>query len=1242
MAVDQDRRLRAAGWDSMEAEIHQQRGSEAMRSDLMRSNRAGGDRMSSDRMNPDRTSDRIRLPARVPARGAAPAGRRRPSRYWHAVELFLSAPLRALRHRWMRRAGICLGSIAALIVLAAAGLWMLLASGPVSLDMVTPWIADAVAGNLGKGYHVDIGGTVLEYDEQGRPAMRIRSITVRDQDGTLIAHAPKAEVGLSNLLSGRPRARSLNLVGAELAVRIEADGKITMSTGADQPPVVVGSAPPAAAESRSNSAPLGGAADMLTGTAGGNGVGDAHGLQDSLMAFLAWVDSLRTFGLDGGELTEVGLKSGNLVVDDRRNGQQSRFENIHLILTRPYAGALDFELGSEDPSHPWLILASIKPGPDGARTIDLETRRVLLKDLLLAARIDGGQIDTDIPLSARIRGEFGPDGHPHRASGRIELGAGSFVDTGDPAAKIAIDRAEMHFFWNASDRLLSLPFEVYSGATALKLSVQAEAPLEPGGAWTFNLNNTSPAVLAPASPGEEPLVLSRLVFQGRLDQAAQRFEVNRAEAAGRGVGIVLTGSLDYSTPDPRLKLRLTTRKLPLAAFKALWPPLITPPVREWIVERSSGGMIEEGEITTDAPISTLRSGGPPVADDGLSIVIHTTGVTLQPFDNLPAQIRDADLVSRTRGQNVVVTLAHGTIQMQSGRKLAMSNGVFEVADTSVKSPPAKVRTKIEGPMAAAAELLSADRLRDSVGLTLDPATTRGNVAAVVNLGLPLAGEVKSSTLTYAIAADITNFSADHLVMSQKVEAQTLHVAASDQGYQLKGDMRVGGAPVSMELHRGPDEPDSELHLTGTLDDAARARFGLDANGAITGPVGIKINGRLALSSADSRLIVEADFTHAKVDNLLPGWTKASKTPAKAAFTYIGRNRPARIEDIAFDGNGASIRGSVEFNQNGDFVSGTFPAFGLAEGDKTSLQLERTPDNVYKITVRGDTFDGRNFIKAAMSGSADPRQRRTPIDIDVDAKVGIVAGCMGEMLRNLDLHVIRRNDTIRSFTASGQFAGDGALQGQLRGKPGGAQTLYVESSDAGALFRFSNTYSRMFGGQMWIAIDPPAHDGTKKEGFVVVRDFTIRGEAALDSMVARAPNGTSFGMPFSQMRVDFTRQPGKMTIQRGLVKGPLVGGTVEGVMDYAANEVRLHGTFVPAYAVNTAFAEVPFVGTFLLGGDKGMIGSVNYEVTGNPGAPVLHVNPLSIVTPGFTREILGALSNLPNDHPEGPNWDNAPR
>ena len=1122
--------------------------------------------------------------------------------------------------RRMRWFGIGVAAVTAIFVLVAGGLWLLLASGPISFDIATPWLAAAVAENFGNQFRVDIGGTVLERDEHGRTAMRIRSITVRDHDGAVVASAPKAEVGFStrSLLNGRLRAERLNLVGAELAIRVEADGKITVSTGADQRPLATAPAL-SAGEPRSLAA---------VSANNDNAAESSRSLQEGFAAFLAWVDSLGAFGLDGGDLTEVGLKSGNLVVDDRRNGRHSRFENIHLSVTRPRAGALDFELGSEDATRPWLLIASIKPDSDGVRKVDLEARKLLIKDVLLAMRVDGGQIETDAQISAMLRAEFAQDGTPQFASGRILVGPGSFVDVGDPEAMITIDRAEMQLDWNAARRILAMPFQVVSGATRINFMAQAEAPPDFNGSWGVNLSSSS-VVLAPTSPNEEPLVLNRILVRSRIDPVARRLNIDQAEVAGKGVGVAMSGNLDYSGSDPRLNIGMAARKLPLAAFKQMWPAFVTPAVRNWIIERVSGGVIEQGEIAANAPISTLRSGGPPVPDDGLSIQIHASGAVVRPFDNLP-EIRDADLVTRVKGRAATVTLGRGVIEMPSGaRRLTVANGVFEVPDTSVKKPPAKVRARVEGPVAAAAELLNMDRLKEAAGVPIDPATSRGNVLATVNLALPLNTEVKASSLTYSIGADIVNFSADRFLMSHKVEAQTLRASANNQGYQVKGDMRIGSAPASVELRRGAGEPDAEVRLTGTLDDAARARFGLDPNGAIVGPIPIKVAGRVAFGDSDSRLSVEADFTQAKLDNLFSGWTKVQNRPARATFTYVGRNKPIRLDDFAFEGGGASIRGSVEFDQNGDFAAGTFPVFGLSDGDKANLRLERTPDNLYKVTVRGDTVDGRNFVKAVMSGSVEPKQRRPAIDIDIDAKVGAVAGFKGEVLRNLDAHLTRRGGAIRNLAVAARFAGEGTLQGELRGRPGEQQTVYIESTDAGALFRFTDTYSRMVGGQVWIAMDPPTHDGVKQDGLLNVREFAVRGETALDGVAAGAPNGTGGGVQFSRMRVQFTKQPGKMLIHEGRVTGPMVGGTIDGVMDYAANELHLRGTFVPLYGLNAAFGDIPIVG-FFLGGKEGLIGSMTYEVIGTPGAPVLRVNPISAVAPGFVRKFLEFPSSLPND------------
>jgi hypothetical protein len=110
-----------------------------------------------------------------------------------------------------------------------------------------------------------------------------------------------------------------------------------------------------------------------------------------------------------------------------------------------------------------------------------------------------------------------------------------------------------------------------------------------------------------------------------------------------------------------------------------------------------------------------------------------------------------------------------------------------------------------------------------------------------------------------------------------------------------------------------------------------------------------------------------------------------------------------------------------------------------------------------------------------------------------------------------------------------------------------------------------------------------------------------------------------GIEFSRMRVDFTRTSGKLTIRDGLVRGPAVGATIEGVLDYQHDAVRLRGTFVPLYGLNNMFGQLPIIGIFLGGSNEGLLG-ITYEVVGTPTAPVLRVNPLSAVAPGLLRKL----------------------
>jgi hypothetical protein len=338
----------------------------------------------------------------------------------------------------------------------------------------------------------------------------------------------------------------------------------------------------------------------------------------------------------------------------------------------------------------------------------------------------------------------------------------------------------------------------------------------------------------------------------------------------------------------------------------------------------------------------------------------------------------------------------------------------------------------------------------------------------------------------------------------------------------------------------------------------------------------------------------------------------------------------RIDDIAVVDGGVSVKGSVEVDGSGELVAASFPVFGMSSDDKASLKAERLPDGTLKVTMRGDVYDGRTFIKSVMSGAnADTKQQRRAInDLDLDVKIAAVAGFHGEALRGLDLRMQKRAGLIKTFALNAKHGVDAALLGDMRGRTGGRQVLYFESSDAGALLRFTDTYPRMVGGQMWAAMDPPTPNQTPQEGLLNIRDFVVRGEPALDKVVGGA-GMQSAGVDFSRMRVEFIRSPGRFTVRDAVVRGPAIGATMDGMIDYAANDVRLRGTFVPLFGLNNMFGQIPIVGLFLGGDKEGLVG-ITFEVVGPPGAPTLRVNPMSALAPGLVRKVFEFPSSVPGE------------
>jgi hypothetical protein len=1121
--------------------------------------------------------------------------------------------------RWRRLSAILLvggGVVAAGFV----ALWWRLGSGPIDFDVATPWLAAAIEENFGNNHRIAVGGTQLERDASGRTALRIRDIVVRDAHGEIVASAPKAEVSFSGtgLVTGRVRAKRLSLVGAEMQVRIEPDSRVTVFAGTNRQPFVTASAVEPALRAGASPDTLGRERLAPVSSASRNAVPD-------LAALLAWIDSLGATGLDGRDLSELGLKNGNLTLFDQRNGKQWEFHDINLSLTRPSSGVVALTISSEAGDRPWLLRAVVSRGEGGARDVEIETERLSAKDLLLALRIGDGQYEPNIPVSARVRASIGADGIPRMIRGRILLDKGFVQDADDPLSRIDIDRADIELQWDTARQALVAPFQVFSGGNRLTLLAQLMPPREGNAAWTLTVTGGT-AVLAASSNDPDKLVLNRIQVGLRIDPDKQRIDVEQGEIGNGDLGLAISGGLDYSSGEARLALGVAGTRMSVAAMKRLWPSFISPKVHAWVSENILSGTVERVVIATNAPIATLKTVGPPIPDDGLAIEVSGNGAEIQPVHGLPP-IRDADVRVRITGRTASVNIGRGNVEISPGRRLAISNGLLEVPDHYMQTPMSRVRFRVDGSVAAAAELLSLERLRDHAGSPIDPSTSRGTLAAHVTMSMPLKPDLPPGSAQYAMNLELANFAVERLVMGQKVEAAALRVHADNQGYALRGDVKIGGIPALLEYRKQRDQSEAEVRVAATLDEGGRARLGFNLAGYVSGPVPVRINGRVPITDGDSRYSVEADLSQARIDRLLPGWVKPAGRQARMTFIATSRPQSMRLDDLAIEGQGLSVKGMVETDGSGEVVAANLTNFTLSDGDRATLRAERGPDGALKVTVRGEVYDGRNFIKSTMSG-ASPAQAKNakPMDIDIDVKVGTVAGFHGETLRNVDLRMSRRNGTIMSFSLSGRLGRDTPLHGDLRGRAGGRNVIFVETKDAGALFRFSDIYPKIHGGEMWVAMDPPTTATTApQDGILNIRDFTVRGEATLDRVASGNADVTSSttasnpGVEFSRMRVEFARTHGRFTIREAIVRGPMIGATADGYIDYLREEVRMRGTFVPFFGLNNMFGQIPVFGLFLGGGsNEGLVG-LTYEVVGRPGSPVLRVNPISVVAPGLIRK-----------------------
>ena len=1142
------------------------------------------------------------------------------------------------RRTRIRRAVLALAtlviSLVVLTSLIGAYALLRLRQGAIALDL-RPQIMSALNSRVGSAYRFDVGATSVGLTDSG-PALSLDRLSITDKAARPIVTAPQAAVAVNlfDLLVGKVSPTRLDIHDVDIRLLILPDGQVAVSAGSDDKAAVplarafAVPGTPATIIPESGGAPT--ALPPLSPAAAPPPVPANAALQALSAAMRTLVDAATASDGPLNALQRVNV-TGRIVLDDRTRGAKTTFEHAVLGFDREVDGAAVLTVAADGPAGRWSLEARARALADGARSLSVTAANLSLDEITLAGGLHDLGFDFDMPVSAKVDVALGTDGAIDRVGGTFDLGAGYFKLDDPDHEPMLIDSIAGAFHLDRTSQGLAIDRTVLKAAgTSFTTTGHVDFAKTADDPWAIRLDSSG--VFGAERPGEKPIPVSNATLVLHLFPTTHRIVVDRVRVTGPDIDFD-DSALIRTDGGVKIHNTATVRHMPADILVRLWPSFVAAEARAWLLVNLKGGTIESGAATADLDGDDLKlmHVDQPVADDHVRVSFDASNLAMNVMSGLPP-LTALDASGVVTGHTFDLTVRHGELEASPGRKLTLADGDFRIPDNQPTPMPGLVQAHVTGAVDVLADLLSRDALKPYAGLALDPATVKGQFDAQLRLGLKIGKDVPPGDATVSVSATTTNLAIDKLVGKTGLTDAAMKIDLDKGALHARGDGRILGAPAAIDF-RKPATGAGEAVVTMALDEAARAKAGFTAGGALKGVVGARISAAVA-PGEKARAAVDLDFAKASIDGLIPGFSKAMGKPGRATLTVVQRDGGTQLDDIAFEGGGAVVKGSVDLDKDGSFSSAKFSQVKLSPGDDMRVDAQQTSD-VLRISAHGANFDTRPFLKSLSSaGSNTSVDDKTALDLDVHS--GILTGQNSQAITGAEFRLSRRGGRTTRVTLSGRLGRQPVIitTAQIDNSP----HLTIDAGDAGASLLFLDLYKRMAGGRLDATI--ALTNATRIDGYITVHDFTLREDPAirklttegLSSQKREAPDATDAtgatidpsAMSFRKLEAKFTKTGNDIEVSDGSMFGPTLGATISGRIDFAHDQVNLGGTFVPLFGVNNLFSQVPLFGP-ILGGDKheGLVG-LSYRITGSAAKPELSVNPLSVLAPGFLRQIFGAL------------------
>jgi len=1123
-----------------------------------------------------------------------------------------------------------------LLIVAVGLLYVRLLNGPISLSFLKEPIEQSISAEL-PGFTIKIGQSVVALRGQSLE-LRLTNIRLDDRTGKPVAIAPLAAVEVSRraFLGGVISPSRIVLIEPRLLVFYTPDDGISLTIDALRNERAASDTPPQFRPSFvSETSQRSGVPPQQISSAHAQ----AAGRIDLAQTIADLAQRARKRDNATSYLDRIGLRNATVIVDSGGTRTALRVPTANFNLAHSdLRSVLSGNISVASKRGTWRLGLRVEEAQDKNQVRLSAAVKNIYPQAIADAMPEFNALDQlQFPISAQADYILSSQGQVLAGTFDVVLGAGEVRMPWSDVEPPSLSSGRVRLIYRRGQNHIKIDTATlnWEKSRVTLNGLLKQRQLSPSvSAWDFEFQAKDGQL---ATTGNGSFVnIKHLTANGTLLPAQGIVNLDQTIIKAGDGSLVMDGVV-YTGRSPGFSL--SGRFSPMSAQNALayWPRYLGSDARQWVVENVLAGQIQGG--TFDARLRTPSELSTDTKNDyALKINAQLADMRVNVSKDLPTAYASQATID-FKDQKLTVRVPQSTFIVgdeiaSNGQAMLISDLTFETTDIYAEEIDGHTNFKVNSSVRKSLDIVS--KLDTSGAKTLTDLRNRfsGKVKGQFKIVIPIIRRGPLPPPKVRGQLRIVDGRAQDIWKTLDVDGSNILLDIAENDIAAQGDMLIKGVPVKIGWRKNlrDTRQASPLTLSATLDDADRNALGLEINHLVKGPIGISasmVGGDMTGKASKQPLHLRIDLTKAAMDIDSLAWTKPIGREAFVDFDVVAQKGGGQsLSNLRIHGENIAAEGKAFINAKGELSAFDISDFAVDIVTRLRIKGELRKGNIWRVSVRGTAFEGRNFFRALFSTQNKKSSTAATINpgLDLDVRINNVLGFWDTTLKNLRLDLSKRNGYMTALSAYGKFNNGQHLRAVLRNQDN-ARQLVATSNDAGNAFKLVGFYPNTRGGDLTSIIDLDSTKFGVRRGLLDVRRFNVLGDQIVSEVLStrqkrqrRNKDAKREMIQFDWMRVPFVVGGGRFVVRDAELRGPLLGVVLCGKADFEKRQMQVAGTYIPLQGLSAAVGSIPGIGNLLAGQrGEGVIG-INFEVLGSMQQPKVLVNPLSAVTPGIFREV----------------------